>query len=104
MKKALEAKPKVLEPSPFAPLGLSIYQMCVNKHPLEKFTGKVPAYRGGCPQCDICGKSNLEKLEYFYRCNKDCSFDVCKECYLKHNPPDKGLFSYAEFLEAKTKN
>ena len=50
LKKAFEQKPKVLEqPSAFQPPGLSIYQMCPSKHPLDKFSGKVRAYRGACP-------------------------------------------------------
>ena len=40
----------------------------------------------GVPQCDLCGASALHKQEFFYRCKKDCDFDLCKACYEKHNP------------------
>jgi hypothetical protein len=73
-----------LEPSNAAGSS-SKYSTCPNKHPLEKHSGRVAAYNG-IPNCDICSTESLHKHEYFYRCKRDCDFDLCKSCYVKHNP------------------
>jgi len=60
-----------------------IQKKCKNGHFLKK-SSDHPTGDTSLVSCDNCGNGGIMMLAgYFFRCEFDCNYDLCKECFEK---------------------